>query len=169
MALLLLDSARLTDLEEPRAKFTEVSIPPVRPSPNMLILCIRPYKTYLITPIIFCCVALFLLYMPLFSAPLEALAAFGFISLGYPVYLLTQTRRPEQSYGIMAFGEQPKPVPLTRTEKAVEAIRNLPDRILQLFGKRSQSNDDAGQYEAVELDDEAGGGDLSRTQSRQAG
>ena len=92
--------------------------------------------------------------MPLLSAPLEALAAFGFISLGYPVYLLTQTRKPEQSFGIMAFGEQPKAVPLTRTEKVVQALRSIPERLMGLFGQGSQTNEDAGQYEAVELDEE---------------
>ncbi|KDN45931.1 amino acid transporter, partial [Tilletiaria anomala UBC 951] len=52
----------------------------------------RPYKTYLSTPILFSAVALFLLFMPIFSAPLEALAAFVFISAGVPMYYLTQQR-----------------------------------------------------------------------------
>lgn len=38
-------------------------------------MTLRPYKTYLITPITFCCVALFLIFMPIFSAPLETLMA----------------------------------------------------------------------------------------------
>ncbi|GAA93618.1 uncharacterized protein L969DRAFT_14026 [Mixia osmundae IAM 14324] len=50
----------------------------------------RPYRTWLPTPIIFSIVAIFLMIMPCFSAPLEALAAFGFIALGLPVYYLTK-------------------------------------------------------------------------------
>lgn len=105
--------------------------------------------------------------MPLLSAPLAALAAFGFIALGYPVYLLTQTKQP-QSYGIMAFGEKPKAAPLTRTERTVEAIRSLLNKVLSLFGKGSEPRSQAGQYQVVELEDEPGnGGELSRTQTRQ--
>lgn len=51
----------------------------------------RPYKTWLITPVIFCSVSLFLLSMPVVAAPFEALAALGFIVAGIPVYYLTQT------------------------------------------------------------------------------
>ncbi|KAI8445783.1 amino acid/polyamine transporter I [Phakopsora pachyrhizi] len=49
----------------------------------------RPYKTWLINPITFSFVALFLLIMPIPSAPLQSLAAFGFILAGLPVYYLT--------------------------------------------------------------------------------
>lgn len=101
------------------------------------------------------------------SAPLEALAAFGFIALGYPAYLLTQASRPQRDYGIMAIGDEPRVRVLTRTEKAVEAIRSTLERIMGLFGTQVQEKGDAGQYEAVELDDEPGG-DLSRTQTRQS-
>ncbi|KZO95847.1 amino acid transporter [Calocera viscosa TUFC12733] len=52
----------------------------------------RPYKTWIITPLTFCAVALFLLSMPVIAAPLEALAAVGFILLGLPVYFITQRR-----------------------------------------------------------------------------
>lgn len=37
----------------------------------------RPYRAWLVTPIIFCAVAMFLLLMPIFAAPWEAFAAFG--------------------------------------------------------------------------------------------
>ncbi|KAH8927522.1 hypothetical protein BT69DRAFT_1213814 [Atractiella rhizophila] len=46
----------------------------------------RPHKTWIITPIIFSCVSLFLVWLPIFSAPMEAASAFGFILLGIPVY-----------------------------------------------------------------------------------
>lgn len=50
----------------------------------------RPYKTFITTPLLFSAVALFLLCMPIVAAPLEALAAFGFILAGVPLYLVTQ-------------------------------------------------------------------------------
>ena len=53
----------------------------------------RPYKTFLITPITFCIVAMFLLLMPIFAAPWEALAAFTFIAMGVPMYYLTTILR----------------------------------------------------------------------------
>ena len=37
----------------------------------------RPYKTWITTPLIFCGVALFLLYMPVVAAPIQALAVLG--------------------------------------------------------------------------------------------
>lgn len=43
----------------------------------------RPYKTWITTPLIFCAVALFLLYMPVVAAPIQALAVLG----GYPLLL----------------------------------------------------------------------------------
>lgn len=51
----------------------------------------RPYQTWISTPIAFSAVALFLLCMPIFSAPGEALAALLFISAGIPMYYATQT------------------------------------------------------------------------------
>ncbi|KAH7889240.1 amino acid permease-domain-containing protein [Phlebopus sp. FC_14] len=49
----------------------------------------RPYKTWIVTPLIFCAVALFLLCMPVIAAPLEAMAVLGFVLAGIPVYYLT--------------------------------------------------------------------------------
>ncbi|KAH8116943.1 L-methionine transporter [Phellopilus nigrolimitatus] len=53
----------------------------------------RPYKTWIITPLTFCAIALFLLLMPVIAAPLEALAVLAFVLAGIPVYYLT--RRPD--------------------------------------------------------------------------
>ncbi|KAF8495628.1 L-methionine transporter [Gautieria morchelliformis] len=50
----------------------------------------RPYRTWIITPLVFCAVALFLLSMPVVAAPLEALAAIAFIGFGIPLYFVTQ-------------------------------------------------------------------------------
>ncbi|PKI83992.1 hypothetical protein MVES1_002032 [Malassezia vespertilionis] len=50
----------------------------------------RPYQTWTIVPIVFVAIAIFLLVMPIFAAPLEALAAFGFLGMGVPMYYITQ-------------------------------------------------------------------------------
>ncbi|CAN6661558.1 hypothetical protein TRVA0_033S01024 [Trichomonascus vanleenenianus] len=47
----------------------------------------RPYKTYITTPIIFCCVALFLVSRGIFEKPVEAICAFLFIGAGLPIYI----------------------------------------------------------------------------------
>ncbi|WVQ71791.1 hypothetical protein IAR50_001333 [Cryptococcus sp. DSM 104548] len=59
----------------------------------------RPYKTWLITPIVFCLVAAFLLLMPIFAAPWEALAAVVFIGTGVPMYYLTARSRAQGDRG----------------------------------------------------------------------
>lgn len=46
----------------------------------------RPYKTWIMTPIVFCCVSLFLLSRSVFVQPLQALMVVGFIVVGVPVY-----------------------------------------------------------------------------------
>lgn len=46
----------------------------------------RPYKCWIITPIIFCCVSLFLLSRAIFAKPLQALIVVAFISAGLPLY-----------------------------------------------------------------------------------
>jgi len=55
----------------------------------------RPYKTWIITPLIFCAVAIFLLCMPIIAAPLEALAVLGFVSAGIPLYYITHRNNPD--------------------------------------------------------------------------
>ncbi|KLO13529.1 L-methionine transporter [Schizopora paradoxa] len=55
----------------------------------------RPYKTWIVTPLTFCAVALFLLCMPVIAAPLQALAVLGFVLVGIPIYYLT--RRPDSA------------------------------------------------------------------------
>lgn len=46
----------------------------------------RPYKTWIVTPIIFCCVSLFLLSRAVFAQPLQTLIVVGFVLAGIPVY-----------------------------------------------------------------------------------
>jgi len=49
----------------------------------------RPYKTWIITPLTFCAVALFLLCMPVLAAPLQAISVLCFVLGGIPVYYIT--------------------------------------------------------------------------------
>ena len=46
----------------------------------------RPYKCWISTPIIFCCVSLFLLSRAIFAKPFQALIVLAFIAAGLPVY-----------------------------------------------------------------------------------
>lgn len=46
----------------------------------------RPYKTWIATPIIFCCVSLFLLSRAVFAKPLQTLIVVLFVMAGIPVY-----------------------------------------------------------------------------------
>lgn len=47
----------------------------------------RPYKTFITTPILFCCVALFLVLRTVVEKPLESIYALCFIGLGIPIYI----------------------------------------------------------------------------------
>lgn len=46
----------------------------------------RPYKTWISTPIIFCCVSLFLLSRAVFAEPVQTVVVLGFVAAGVPVY-----------------------------------------------------------------------------------
>lgn len=46
----------------------------------------RPYKTWITTPIIFCCVSLFLLSRAVFAEPLQTMIVVAFVIAGVPVY-----------------------------------------------------------------------------------
>jgi len=46
----------------------------------------RPYKAWITTPIIFCCVSLFLLSRAVFAQPLQTLIVVAFVVAGIPVY-----------------------------------------------------------------------------------
>jgi hypothetical protein len=46
----------------------------------------RPYRTWISTPIIFCCVSLFLLSRAVFAQPLQTLTVVTFVIAGVPVY-----------------------------------------------------------------------------------
>lgn len=46
----------------------------------------RPYQTWITTPIIFCCVSLFLLSRAVFARPIQTLAVVAFVIAGIPIY-----------------------------------------------------------------------------------
>ncbi|RPB19179.1 hypothetical protein L211DRAFT_662874 [Terfezia boudieri ATCC MYA-4762] len=46
----------------------------------------RPYKTWITTPICFCCVSLFLVTRGVFAAPVESVAVAAFVGVGWPLY-----------------------------------------------------------------------------------
>lgn len=46
----------------------------------------RPYRAWITTPIIFCCVSLFLLSRAVFAQPLQTLIVVSFVVAGVPVY-----------------------------------------------------------------------------------
>ena len=46
----------------------------------------RPYKTWISTPVIFCCVSLFLLTRAIVAEPIQTLIVVGFVILGIPVF-----------------------------------------------------------------------------------
>ncbi|KAA8896310.1 amino acid permease-domain-containing protein [Sphaerosporella brunnea] len=46
----------------------------------------RPYRTWISTPLIFCCVSLFLICRGVFSSPLQTLVVCAFVAAGVPVY-----------------------------------------------------------------------------------
>lgn len=56
----------------------------------------RPYKTWISTPIIFCCVSLFLLSRAVISEPLQTLIVVAFIVAGIPVYFWRIYKRDGQ-------------------------------------------------------------------------
>ncbi|KAF5530393.1 large neutral amino acid transporter [Fusarium mexicanum] len=57
---------------------------------------IRPYKTWITTPIIFCCVSLFLLSRAVFAQPFQTIAVVFFVVAGVPVYFWRIRGRDEQ-------------------------------------------------------------------------
>jgi amino acid transporter len=69
----------------------------------------RPYKTWITTPIIFCCVSLFLLSRAVFAEPLQTVIVIAFIGAGAPVYFWRihgrdKVAKREQSEGEGGYG-----------------------------------------------------------------
>lgn len=57
----------------------------------------RPYKTWITTPIIFCCVSLFLLSRAVFAEPLQTLLVVAFMAVGAVVWFAWVGRRRAQA------------------------------------------------------------------------
>jgi amino acid transporter len=53
----------------------------------------RPYKTWITTPIIFCCVSLFLLSRAVFAEPLQTLLVVAFMVVGLVIWFAWVGRR----------------------------------------------------------------------------
>jgi amino acid transporter len=53
----------------------------------------RPYKTWITTPIIFCCVSLFLLSRAIIAEPLQTLIVIAFVAAGVPAYFWRMYQR----------------------------------------------------------------------------
>lgn len=46
----------------------------------------RPYKTWIATPVVFCCVSLFLVFRAVVNEPVQAVVVAGFVAVGVPVW-----------------------------------------------------------------------------------
>jgi amino acid transporter len=57
----------------------------------------RPYKTWITTPIIFCCVSLFLLSRAVFAQPDQAAIVVAFVIAGVPVYFWKVRRKDSRN------------------------------------------------------------------------
>ncbi|KAK3698994.1 hypothetical protein LTR37_016685 [Vermiconidia calcicola] len=53
----------------------------------------RPYKCWIVTPVVFCCVSLFLVSRAVFATPVQAVVVLAFIAAGVPLYWLRVGRR----------------------------------------------------------------------------
>ena len=64
----------------------------------------RPYRTWITTPIIFCCVSLFLLTRAIVAEPIQTLIVVGFIVAGVPVYFWRVRGRVVRRKGAEGYG-----------------------------------------------------------------
>ncbi len=53
----------------------------------------RPYKCWIVTPVVFCCVSLFLVSRAVFATPVQACVVVAFIAAGVPIYWWRVGRR----------------------------------------------------------------------------
>lgn len=64
----------------------------------------RPYRTWITTPIIFCCVSLFLLSRAVFAQPIQTLIVVAFVVAGIPVFFWRIRGRDRVSKGANGSG-----------------------------------------------------------------
>jgi amino acid transporter len=67
----------------------------------------RPYRTWISTPIIFCCVSLFLLSRAVFAEPLQTLIVAAFVVSGIPIYYWRVRGRDQVSRRQNQGGDRP--------------------------------------------------------------
>ncbi|KAL3479438.1 amino acid/polyamine transporter [Aspergillus californicus] len=84
----------------------------------------RPYRTWISTPIIFCCVSLFLLSRAVIAEPLQTLIVVAFIIAGVPVYFWRIYKRD---------GQKAIYVILQSWEQTVSEKRGLRDQALKPY------------------------------------
>ncbi|PKY06874.1 amino acid/polyamine transporter [Aspergillus campestris IBT 28561] len=96
----------------------------------------RPYRTWISTPIIFCCVSLFLLTRAVIAEPLQTLIVVAFIVAGIPVYFWRIYRRDE--YFVFLLQAQYPAFVISTTmgsiqpwEQTVSQKRALRDQVMQ--------------------------------------
>ncbi|KAL2862996.1 amidase signature domain-containing protein [Aspergillus lucknowensis] len=89
----------------------------------------RPYKTWVSTPIIFCCVSLFLLSRAIIAEPVQTLIVVAFIIVGVPVYFWRIYKRDVLRHHL-SFAMMGDPLPWKQTTSQKRALR---DRFLQPY------------------------------------
>ncbi|PYH48277.1 amino acid/polyamine transporter [Aspergillus saccharolyticus JOP 1030-1] len=97
----------------------------------------RPYKTWISTPIIFCCVSLFLLSRAVIAEPLQTLIVVAFIIAGVPVYYWRIYKRDGQKAKIttrsILFDCLSTMGSIQRWEQIVAKKRSLRDQKLEPY------------------------------------
>jgi len=59
----------------------------------------RPYKTWITTPVVFCCVSLFLVSRAVVNEPVQAMVVVAFVVAGIPVYFWRVAGRDSRDGG----------------------------------------------------------------------
>ncbi|PYH98901.1 amino acid/polyamine transporter [Aspergillus ellipticus CBS 707.79] len=90
----------------------------------------RPYKTWISTPIIFCCVSLFLLSRAIIAEPLQTLIVVAFIVAGVPVYYWRIYKRDGRKAFPVPPSIQANMGSLQPWEQIVSKKRSLRDQLL---------------------------------------
>jgi len=72
----------------------------------------RPYRTWITTPIIFCCVSLFLVSRAVVAQPVQTLVVVAFVASGVPVYYwrVGRSGRRERGGGAAGLSSVPRRV-----------------------------------------------------------
>jgi len=114
----------------------------------------RPYKTSLANPLIFSAVSLFLLCMPVFAAPMEALAALAFILAGVPLYYAT--RKHHSAWALVTRKTKPE-IDDSLSSRIIDSFRAIAQRIQgrrpASFGRSRDTDHEEERVEMLEAGD----------------